>query len=104
MFNRRPRLVAHDATTPRWYPHLCYAGEPMAKGQFREPQPTAAGEIMRHNAAIAAIEQFCTVRNVPVPPLNEEITYEGGRKRRLFVGHLEGRRFGIGYEVANDGK
>lgn len=27
--------------TRRWFPHLCWAGEPMREGEFREPYPMA---------------------------------------------------------------
>ncbi len=104
MFHKRvAKPQPHPDVKPLWYPHLCYAGERMAIGQFRDPQPTDPVEVMRHNSAVVQIGEFCRVRNMAVPPLNEEITYPAGRKRRVFVGRLDGRRFGIGYEVKHDG-
>ena len=84
---------------PRWYPHLCFAGEPMARGQFREPQPSDYDEIGRRNSALRGIERYCLDRNAEVPPLHEEITVNGGVRRVLFVGRLNGKRFAMGYEV-----
>jgi len=101
MFHKKAaKPQPHPDVKPLWYPHLDYAGEPMARGQFRDEQPSQMVEVMRHNAAVVAIERFCAERNVPVPPLNEEIAYPDGRFRRVFVGRLEGRRFGIGYEIS----
>lgn len=87
----------------RWYPHLDYAGERMAEGQFRDPQPTDERETQLRNAAIFAIERFCEGLSIAVPPLREEITLKGVNiLMTVFIGEHEGQQFGIGYEVRHD--
>lgn len=92
----------------RWYPHLDYAGEPMARGEFRDPQPTEPGEIAKRNAALWAIERFCECDGADVPPLNEHVELKplgagacgGALKVVQFRGQVgpDGPIFGIGYE------
>jgi hypothetical protein len=90
----------------RWYPHFDYAGEPMPRGQFRDPQPTDPDEVAKRNAAIVAIERFCEVQGIDVPPLTETVDIKplGANARGgvlvtvQFRGTVGERVFGIGYE------
>jgi hypothetical protein len=90
----------------RWYPHLDYAGEPMERGQFRDPQPTDEREVHLRNAAILALERFALMEGFDLQPLTEEIAdcYGGDDKsvRRVsFTGEHNGKRFRMGYEVTH---
>ena len=92
----------------RWYPHRDYAGEPMARGEFRDRQPTEPSEIAKRNAALWAIERFCDAEGIECPPLNEHVELTplgahacgGALKVVQFRGQVgpDGPIFGIGYE------
>lgn len=90
-----PNCSTHGDPPSRWYPHLDYSGEPMAPGEFRDPQPDTDTERRLRNAAIIAVERFCAGEGFDVPPLAET---DSGRVVQFVGTAPDGRQFHIGYE------